>query len=188
VTGRGSAGVPAPREDGGMTNHRYAVSPTPVGQALAVLSDTGLIALRLGEHDVEAELASLSHELGAMPIHDPGAAAAVLNQLDEYFDGERRTFDIPLDWALTRGFHRDALQSICDIPYGETAAYGEVAIMAGRPGAARAVGTACRLTPFSLVVPVHRVVRSDGTIGEYGARPEVKRFLIHHENPGGLPR
>ncbi|MGC5171671.1 methylated-DNA--[protein]-cysteine S-methyltransferase [Micromonospora sp. DT81.3] len=171
-----------------MTNSRYAVTETPVGQALMAFTDTGMIALRLGERDVEAELAGLSHELGEMPALDPQAAASVIAQLDEYFEGARRDFDIPLDWSLTRGFHRDALQAICDIPYGETASYGEVAITAGRPGAARAVGTACRLSPFSLVVPVHRVVRSDGTIGEYGARPDVKRFLIEHENPGGLPR
>ena len=171
-----------------MTNYRYAVTETPVGHALIALSDEGLVALRLAEQDVESELASLSHELGGMPMQDEGAAAAASAQLGEYFDGDRRAFDIPLDWRLTRGFHREALQAICDIPYGETASYGEVAITAGRPGAARAVGTACRLTPFSLVVPVHRVVRSDGSIGEYGARPEVKRFLIELENPEGLPR
>jgi len=176
------------RDDRGVTNFRYAVTETPVGQALIALSDAGMVALRLGERDVETELAVLSHELGEVPALDQDAAACVVAQLDEYFDGERRAFDIPLDWSLTRGFHREALQAICDIPYGETASYGEVAITAGRPGAARAVGTACRLTPFSLVVPVHRVVRSDGTIGQYGSRPEVKRFLIEHENPEGLPR
>ncbi|HEX5859243.1 MAG TPA: methylated-DNA--[protein]-cysteine S-methyltransferase [Microbacterium sp.] len=171
-----------------MTNYRYAVTETPVGQALIALSDEGLVALRLSERDVEAELAALSHELGAMPALDEGAAADVAGQLDEYFGGERRAFDLVLDWRLIRGFHREALRAVCDIPYGETASYGEVAITAGRPGAARAVGTACRLTPFSLVVPVHRVVRADGSIGEYGARPEVKRYLIELENPEGLPR
>ena len=73
--------------------------------------------------------------------------ADLCEQLDQYFAGERREFDIPLDWRLTRGFTRDALQSVCDIPYGETAGYGEVAILAGSPRAARAVGTACATTP-----------------------------------------
>jgi methylated-DNA-[protein]-cysteine S-methyltransferase len=170
-----------------MTNHRYTVTSTPVGQAIIAVSDAGVIALRLSEVDAESELAALSEELGGVPTLDRSAAPSVVTQLDEYFEGERRAFDIVLDWSLTRGFHREALQAICDIPYGETASYGEVAIRAGRPGAARAVGTACRLTPFSLIVPVHRVVRADGTIGQYGARPEVKRFLIEHENPQGLP-
>ncbi len=96
-------------------------------------------------------------------------------------------FDIPLDWRLVRGFTRDALEAVRDIPYGETAGYGEVAILAGSPRAARAVGTACATTPFSIVVPVHRVVRSDGSLGEYGGHPEVKRFLIDLEQQPGTP-
>ena len=90
-------------------------------------------------------------------------------------------FDLPLDWRLVRGFTRAALEAVSDIPYGETAGYGEVAISAGSPRAARAVGTACATTPFSIVVPVHRVVRADGSLGEYGGHPEVKRFLLDLE-------
>lgn len=110
-----------------------------------------------------------------------------ITQLDEYFDGDREEFDVPLDWRLVRGFTRDALQAVCDIPYGETAAYGEVAISAGVPRAARAVGTACATTPFSIVVPVHRVVRADGSLGEYGGRPELKRFLLELEQGPAIP-
>ena len=78
-----------------------------------------------------------------------------------------------------------ALTAVTEIPYGETASYGEVAALAGKPRAARAVGTACRTTPFSLVVPVHRVVRSDGSIGEYGGHPEVKEYLLDLERTAG---
>ena len=106
-------------------------------------------------------------------------------QLDEYFEGSRRGFDVELDWRLVRGFTREALQSVREIPYGEVASYGEVAAMAGRDRAARAVGTACATTPWSIVVPVHRVVRSDGSIGEYGGHPEVKRFLLDLEAAAG---
>ncbi len=67
------------------------------------------------------------------------------------------------------------------IPYGETAGYGDVAVLAGSPRAARAVGTACATTPFSIVVPVHRVVRADGSLGEYGGHPEVKEYLVEFE-------
>ncbi|MEJ1923140.1 MGMT family protein [Microbacterium sp. KHB019] len=85
------------------------------------------------------------------------------------------------DWRLVDGFHRTALQTIAAIPWGETMSYGEVAVVAGSPGAARAVGTACRITPFSIIVPVHRVVRSDGSPGQYGAYPEHKRYLLDLE-------
>ena len=85
------------------------------------------------------------------------------------------------DRRLVEGFPLAALQAVCEIPWGETMSYGEVAIVAGSRGAARAVGTACRVTPFSVVVPVHRVIRSDGTPGHYGAHPERKRFLLDLE-------
>jgi len=160
---------------------RYDLLRTPVGTAVAVLSDEGLLALRVASDDTRWALEMLAHEHGVVPEHAPGAAGAVGAQLEEYFVGRRRRFDLPLDWSLARGFARDALAAVCDIPYGQTAAYGEVAAMAGRPRAARAVGTACRTTPFSLVVPVHRVVRADGTPGGYGAHPDVKRFLLDLE-------
>nr|BFF12238.1 hypothetical protein GCM10025699_35410 [Microbacterium flavescens] len=123
-----------------------------------------------------------------MPDDSPDGPSAALfdaaiTQLDEYFDGDRREFDLELDWRLVRGFTRDALEAVRDIPYGETAGYGEVAIAAGSPRAARAVGTACATTPFSIVVPVHRVVRADGSLGEYGGRPDVKKYLIELERP-----
>ncbi len=91
----------------------------------------------------------------------------------------------PLDWRLVRGFTRAALEAVREIPYGETAGYGEVAAHAGSPRAARAVGTACATTPFSIVVPVHRVVRADGSIGEYGGHPEDKLFLLDLERAAG---
>jgi methylated-DNA-[protein]-cysteine S-methyltransferase len=110
-----------------------------------------------------------------------------ITQLDEYFDGDRERFDLPLDWRLVRGFTRAALEAVRSIPYGETAAYSEVAIAAGAPRAARAVGTACATTPFSIVVPVHRVVRADGSLGEYGGRPDMKKFLLELEQGPSIP-
>jgi methylated-DNA-[protein]-cysteine S-methyltransferase len=126
--------------------------------------------------------------LGATVDHDEDDVLAndAALQLDEYFAGERRDFDIALDWRLVRGFTRAALEAVREIPYGETAGYGEVAVSAGSPGAARAVGTACATTPFSIVVPVHRVVRADGSIGEYGGHPEVKAFLLELERAASV--
>lgn len=166
------------------TPYRFAVHPSPVGEILIVTGDDGIVALHPFDGPLDAELARICLQLRASAEHDDtdAAAQASMQQLDEYFEGERRAFDLPLDWRLTAGFARTALQAVCEIPYGETAGYGEVAISAGSPRAARAVGTACRATPFSIVVPVHRVVRADGSLGEYGGRPEVKRFLVDLEH------
>ena len=161
---------------------RFHVHPSPIGDILIVTTADGIVTLHPVHGAVDGELHAIAGLLGSMP--EPGesdAAADAAAQLDEYFDGDRREFDLPLDWRLVRGFTRAALEAVRGIPYGETAGYGEVAILAGSARAARAVGTACATTPFSIVVPVHRVVRSDGSLGEYGGRPEVKRYLIDLE-------
>lgn len=165
---------------------RYDFAPTPFGDALAVFSDAGLVSFDLSEADdpsVPWLLEGVSRRLGRMPDAQRGAAAELSGLLDRYFDGEPVRFDeeIPFDWRLVEGFPLAALQAVCEIPWGETMSYGEVAIVAGSRGAARAVGTACRVTPFSVVVPVHRVIRSDGTPGHYGAHPDRKRFLLDLE-------
>ncbi|WP_314424246.1 methylated-DNA--[protein]-cysteine S-methyltransferase [uncultured Microbacterium sp.] len=165
---------------------RYDFAPTPFGDALAVFSDEGIVHFDLSESadpSVPWLLENVSRRLGAVPEPDPGAAAELSQLLDAYFDGEPIAFTehLKLDWRLIEGFSREALQVICTIDWGQTLSYGDVAVLAGHPGAARAVGTACRLTPFSIIVPVHRVVRSDGSAGQYGAHPERKTFLLDLE-------
>lgn len=164
-----------------MTTVFSTVHPTPIGQVLVVVRDEGLAVLRVLDGPVEHAIADVALVLHAVPVHDAAATGDVTTQLDEYFAGERRGFDVPIDWSLTAGFTRRALQAVCEIPYGETASYGEVAVAAGSPRAHRAVGTACASTPISIIVPAHRVVRSDGSIGEYGGHPEHKRFLLDLE-------
>ncbi|CDK00411.1 Methylated-DNA--protein-cysteine methyltransferase [Microbacterium sp. C448] len=161
---------------------RYTTTPTPVGVALAVESDDGLVALRFAEGSPERLLDQIMAARREPAVRDDEALYPVVTQLEHYFAGELRSFDIPLDLAGLTPFTRAALEAIREIPYGETAGYGEVAITAGIPRAARAVGTACANTPISVVIPVHRVVRSDGSLGEYGGRPEVKRALLALES------
>lgn len=162
---------------------RFLLHPSPVGEVLIVTTDDGIVTLHPLRAPLEDELERLSRALRGTPEHtdDDRVAHAATRQLDEYFAGERREFDLPLDWRLVRGFTRAALEAVRLIPYAETAGYGEVAATAGSPRAARAVGTACATTPFSIVVPVHRVVRADGSIGEYGGHPEDKVFLLDLE-------
>ena len=164
-------------------NSRFLLHPSPVGEVLIVTTDEGVVTLHPLRDQLENELERLAHVLRSVPdrADDDPVAADAAQQLDEYFAGERQDFDLPLDWRLVRGFTRDALEAVRGIPYGETAGYGEVAATAGSPRAARAVGTACATTPFSIVVPVHRVVRADGSIGEYGGHPEDKVFLLDLE-------
>ena len=164
-----------------MTDFSFRVHPSPVGDILIVAGPGGIVTLHPFEGPLDAELARVALALHDLPVPDDEAGGDVDRQLDEYFEGDRQEFDVELDWRLAAGFRRAALEAVRDIPYGETAGYGEVAITAGSPGAARAVGTACATTPFSIIVPVHRVVRSDGSLGEYGGRPEVKKFLLDLE-------
>lgn len=177
--------IPARKHDGSMS-FRYDFAPTPFGDALAVYSQDGIVSFDLSESEdpgVPWLLEGVSRRLGQVPEHFPGVADELSALLAAYFDGEPIRFDerVPFDWRAVEGFARSALQAVCAIPWAETMSYGEVAVIAGSPGAARAVGTACRLTPFSVIVPVHRVIRSDGTPGHYGAHPERKRFLLDLE-------
>ena len=172
-----------------MTIVTYSVHSTPIGQALVVVRGGELALLRVLDGPVAPVLADVGGMLHTVPAADADTTAHVTSQLDEYFAGERRGFDVAIDWSLTAGFTRRALQAVCEIPYGETASYGEVAVAGGSPRAHRAVGSACAVTPISIVIPAHRVVRSDGSIGEYGGHPEHKRFLLGLEarrSPGSV--
>ncbi len=175
----------------------YSVFETPIGIAVALCTPSGLAGLRFAEHDgaIGVVLRDTAERHGLVPRALDDSAddvseeatsvrdlhALVRRELDEYFAGTREEFDTPLDLDTVKGVARAALTAIRSIPYGETASYGEVAVLAGAPGAARAVGTACATTPISVVVPVHRVVRADGSLGEYGGRPQIKRYLIELE-------
>lgn len=172
---------------------RYDFAPTPFGDALAVFSDQGVVGFDLSEAedpDVPWLLESFSRRLQSVPEYSPGTADELAHLLADYFDGAPVRFDehITFDWRLVDGFQRSALQAVCEIPWAETMSYGEVAVVAGSPGAARAVGSACRLTPFSVIVPVHRVIRSDGTPGHFGAHPERKRYLLDLERDAAANR
>src|SRR5205807_8201133 len=108
----------------------------------------------------------------------PARLDAAAREIEEYFTGRRSRFDLPLDFQLSRGFRRSVLAQLTGIGYGHTASYAAVAAAAGNPKAVRAVGTACATNPLPVVVPCHRVVRSDGTIGQYVGGVEAKRALL----------
>jgi methylated-DNA-[protein]-cysteine S-methyltransferase len=113
----------------------------------------------------------------------PAAAhlADAVGEIDDYFAGRRTEFSVPLDWSTTTGFRAEVLRRVRQVPYGEVASYGEVAVMAGRPGAARAVGTTMANNPLPIFIPCHRVIRSGGELGNYGDDPQLKVWLLVHE-------
>ena len=165
-----------------MTDAAFSVHPTPIGEALIVVTDVGLASLQLLDGDPAAALTDVGLALRTAPVHDAGATASVSAELDAYFAGDLRDFDTAIDWRLAGGgFGLAALQAIARIPFGEVRSYAEVAAEAGSDRAHRAVGSACARTPISIIVPAHRVVRADGSLGEYGGHPERKRFLLELE-------
>ena len=103
------------------------------------------------------------------------------SELDEYFAGDRRRFELPIDWRLTKGFVNRVLRETAEIPFGETRSYGEMAESVGSPRAFRAAGSALGANPIPIVVPCHRVLRAGGALGGYGGGLDVKRRLLELE-------
>jgi methylated-DNA-[protein]-cysteine S-methyltransferase len=148
----------------------YTTINSPVGELLLVGDETALHGLHFpGRHPLAAEY---------RPAREPFAAAR--EQLEQYFDGERRAFDLPL--ALHGpAFHRRVWDALLDIPYGATRSYGAIAAQLGEPDAARAVGFANGRNPVAIVVPCHRVIGADGSLTGYGGGLPRKRTLLDLE-------
>lgn len=134
------------------------------------------VAYAVQDHD--AVLRQLAERVSPRILNAPARLDETSRQLEEYFAGRRTRFDLPLDWRLSKGFRREVLTHLREIGYGHTESYAQVAAAAGSPRAVRAVGTACATNPLPVVVPCHRVVRSDGTAGGYAGGPEAKRTLL----------
>lgn len=156
----------------------YSRVESPLGPLLAAATPRGLVMLAYDDEPADARIARLSAEISPRVEEADAPLDPVRRQLDEYFGGRRRTFDVPIDWALVRGFAREVLLRTADIPYGEVRSYAEVAYDAGSPRGWRAAGNALRGNPMPIVVPCHRVIASDGGIGGYGGRLDRKRFLL----------
>jgi methylated-DNA-[protein]-cysteine S-methyltransferase len=166
----------------GLLDVSYRMFDSPVGPLLLAATPAGLVRVAYAREGHDAVLAALAAEISPRILRTPRRLDDAARQLDEYFARRRRSFDVPIDLRLAHGFRRTVLTHLRDIPYGSTETYAMVAAATGRPSAVRAVGTACARNPLPLVVPCHRVVRSDGTIGQYGGGPEVKHQLLQLED------
>ncbi len=165
----------------GLLDLAYTTVPSPVGALLLVASPEGLLRVAFEREDHGSVLAGLAARVSPRLLRSERPLAAAASQVEEYFAGRRRTFDVPLDLRLVSGFRLAVVQHLREIGFGRTESYAEVAAAAGRPAAVRAVGTACGRNPLPVVVPCHRVVRSDGSSGGYLGGPEAKRLLLSLE-------
>jgi len=176
------ARLAAAADRGGLLDVAYRTVDSPVGQLLIAATPVGLVRVAFSSEGHDAVLQDLSDRISSRLLHAPKRLDAVARQLDEYFSGRRRSFDVPLDWQLSRGFRRVVLEHLAvDVDYGTTASYGTLARLSGSPNAVRAVGTTCATNPIPVVVPCHRVVRADGTLGGYRGGPAAKRVLLDLE-------
>ena len=169
--------VEAARRDG-LLDVAYRTVDTPVGPLLLAATDAGLVRVAYEREDFDAVLGTLAERLSPRILRDSARLDDTARQLDEYFAGHRRAFDLRLDHALSAGFRRTVQGWLPDIAYGHTATYGEVAAAVGNPKAVRAVGSACATNPLPVVVPCHRVLRSDGSLGGYVGGPDAKTALL----------
>jgi methylated-DNA-[protein]-cysteine S-methyltransferase len=165
----------------GLREARYGYMDTPVGPVLIAVSDRGVCEISyLGHHSADAALCEIE-ERGLYPVEKQLAIAPVIEQLYEYFLGKRFTFTVPVDFGQMTPFTRLVLETTEQVPFGHVLTYGQIAQQIGQPGASRAVGNALGRNPIPVIVPCHRVVRSDGTMGWYTGGPQIKETLLRIE-------
>lgn len=165
----------------GLLDVAYASVDSPVGVLVVAATPAGVVRVAFDNEPRDTVLGDLAARLSPRMLEAPARLDAVRRELDEYFDGRRTRFDLALDWALTSGFRRRVLDATARIPYGRTGTYRSVAAAAGSPDAVRAAGTALATNPIPIIVPCHRVLRSDGTVGEYRGGAGRKSTLLRHE-------
>jgi methylated-DNA-[protein]-cysteine S-methyltransferase len=155
----------------------YDVADSPVGPLLVAASERGICRIAF-DPDPETELERLARAAGPRVLRAPSALMRARRELDEYFEGRRRTFELDVDTAALPAFQRTVLAELVRVPYGETATYGGLAARIGRPRAARAVGGALNRNPIPIVLPCHRVVGARGRLVGYAGGLERKRALL----------
>jgi methylated-DNA-[protein]-cysteine S-methyltransferase len=168
----------AAAESRGMLDVSYRTVDSPIGPLLLAASAAGLIRVAFASQGEAAILEAIADAVSPRILKGGGRLDGAARQLEEYFERRRQEFDVVLDLRLAHGFRRDILTALQSIAYGSTASYAGIAAAAGHPRAVRAAGTACALNPLPIVIPCHRVVRSDGTPGNYAGGPEAKLRLL----------
>jgi methylated-DNA-[protein]-cysteine S-methyltransferase len=173
----------AKASDEGLLDVAYATMDTPVGTVVVAATKKGLVRLVLPGESLDDVLVELAESVSPRVMAYPRRLDEARHELDQYFEGKRQRFELPLDWRLSHpGFYRRVLRATAKVPFGEVITYTDAAERAGSPRAFRAAGSALGSNPIPIVVPCHRVVRAGGDIGNYGGGPEMKRFLLELEH------
>lgn len=171
----------------GLADVSYSSAESPFGTLRLAATRRGLVRLAFPEEGLDAMLERLARRVSPRIVEAPAALDEVRRELEQYFSGQRRAFELPLDWSLVGPFGRRVLRVTSQIPYGGVLSYAEVASDAGSPRGFRAAGNALGANPIPIVVPCHRVLRSGGSLGGYGGGLERKRWLLELEG-APLPR
>lgn len=167
---------------GDLLDIAYRTVDSAVGSLLLAATPLGLLRVAFASENHDSVLQNLSARVSPRVLEAPTRLDPVARQLEEFFTGRRQSFDVALDWSLSHGFRRTVLEHLnTDIGYGTTTSYATLARLSGSPKAVRAVGTACATNPIPIVVPCHRVIRSDGAVGAYRGGPAAKRALLDLE-------
>ncbi len=164
----------------GLLDVAYDLAETPVGTLLVAATDRGLCRVSF-DPQLEREAEWLAQAFGVRVLRAAKPVEAVRRQLDEYFEGTRTRFELPVDLRPSAPFSREVLRRLARVPYGEVTTYGALARAAHRPQAARAVGTVMNRNPIPIVLPCHRVVGADGSLVGYGGGLDRKRLLLSLE-------
>lgn len=172
------AALAASAEDEGVLDVAYRTIDSPVGSLLLAATVKGLVCVAYESEGFDNVLESVAAKISPRVLEAPRRLDAVAAELEEYFAGRRHTFDVPLDYALSSGFRQVVQRYLPMIGYGSTQSYKEVAETVGNPKAVRAVGTACATNPLPVVVPCHRVLRTDGSLGGYIGGLKAKTTLL----------
>ena len=165
----------------GLADVSYTAADSPFGSLLVAATRRGLVRLAFPEEEIDSVLERLARRVSPRIVQAPAPLDPVRRELEEYFAGRRRGFELPLDWSLIGPFGRKVLRVTSAIPYGGVLSYAEVAAEAGSPRASRAAGNALGSNPIPIVIPCHRVLRSGGALGGYGGGVERKRWLLELE-------
>lgn len=162
----------------GLLDVAYTEVDSPFGSLLIATTNRGLVRLAYPNEDRDDALEQLAERVSPRLLEAPERLDDVRRQLDAYFEHEIEDFDLPVDYALTKGFTRKVLRATARIPYGEVSTYRLIASRAGSPRGSRAAGNALGSNPIPIVVPCHRVIHSTGGLGGYTGGLERKEFLL----------
>lgn len=166
--------------DEGLLDLAYDVFDSPVGELFVGVSDRGLCVISY-DADPDAQLERLARGFGSRVLRSRRPVDPARRQLDEYFEGKRKRFELDVDLRLSRDFGRTVLEELGRVPFGEVTTYGALAARAGKPRAARAVGTIMNRNPIPIVLPCHRVVGANGSLVGYAGGLERKQQLLQLE-------